>query len=298
VIEDGLVDDWPEDVLTAMRRFEQGDLVANPPFFYVASPRHAVWQFTRDVGDPDLADELLEVDPEDSPRYGMITTETCDLVEEDRRPRQPWFSVAPVYEIVDQLDENAKDLLDQDRVEYLRKLPTSAQTSGLWVVDCRIEMPLEKSWLVGKDPIQLFNDDASRSGIADFLAKRRKRPVLSDALHKSLITPVRRWVERLSVARRGVVLDGVAELRLIVAGSPMNPDGAGLILIAKGKEFPPATREDWERKWEGWRERTEQVGIALLATAFENYDSLSARQYRESFPISLEFATRQPEVAP
>lgn len=89
MINEGLTDEWPADVIAAVSAFQQGDLVEKPPLFYVGSGRFGVWGLTREWGDTTLTEELFELDPEFCPPYGMITTETGDLTEEDAAPRQP-----------------------------------------------------------------------------------------------------------------------------------------------------------------------------------------------------------------
>lgn len=147
---------WPAAVQEAVASFEQGALVEAPPFFYVGSAKYGIWRFTREIGDVDLPSELFELDPEEAPKYGMITTETCDLVEEAGRPRQPWISVAPVF-LLENLDGNSSSLLRKKRVAYMRQLTAPQFSDGTWVVDVRIEFPIEKSWLVGREPIQAFS---------------------------------------------------------------------------------------------------------------------------------------------
>lgn len=147
---------WPQAVQDAAAQFEQGAIVEQPPFFYVGSAEYGIWRLTRETGDPSLSSELFELDPLDSPPFGMITTETCDLVEEDGRPRQPWISVAPVYELAN-LDTNTLSLLANNRVAYMRRLTAERFSESTWVADVRIEFPVEKSWLVGKQPIPAFN---------------------------------------------------------------------------------------------------------------------------------------------
>jgi len=289
VIDDDLIEDWPPDVVIAVSDFEQANLVERPPFFYVASARYGLWRLTLEFGDPDLPDELFEVDSEFCAPFGMITTETCDLVEEDGRPKQPWFAVAPVYKLSDDIDPNVLDLLNEGRIGYLRRLTSEVLGDGIWVVDARIEFPIEKSWLVGKAPIRAHGMDGKPISVAEFLARRRDRPVLCSALHKELIRPMRRWIERLRPERRKEALDGVAEVRLALAGSPLDPDGAGLIVLGDKDPVPATVREQWDGKWDSWRQRLDSVNISLLANGYHTYDSLSARHYRESFEIPLEF---------
>jgi hypothetical protein len=290
VINEGLTDEWPPEVIAAASAFQQGDLVERPPLFYVGSGRYGVWRLTRELGDATLTDELFELDPDFCPPYGMITTETCDLTEEDGRPRQPWISIAPVYDATSIMDENMIDLLDRGRLAFLRRVTSEIMPEGVWVVDARIEMPFEKSWLVGRTPIRTCKDEIESGLLAGFLAGRRDRPVLSKALYTGLITPMRRWIENLSAARRAVALDGVSEVRLTIAGSPVDPDGVGLIVLSEKDPVSTPMIQAWDKKWDNWQQRLERESISLLGNAYKSYDSLSAREYRESIQIPLAIA--------
>lgn len=287
MINEGLPEEWPADVIAAVGAFQQGDLVERPPFFYVGSAKNGIWQLTRELGDPALGDELFELDPEVCPPYGMITTETCDLVEEDGIPRQAWCAVAPVYDASSDMGENEIDLLNRGRYAYLRKVESSDLPGGLWVVDARIEFPMEKSWLVGRRPIRTCQDEVESQSLAGWLAGRRDRPVLAKSLHRALITPMRRWIERMSITRRAAALEGLSEVRLTISGSPVDPDGVGLILVSENDSISEAMREAWETKWSNWHSRLDDVQISLIGNSYVTYDSLSARQYRESLQVPL-----------
>jgi len=282
---------WPADVQEAVGRFEQGDLVERPSFFYLASARYGIWRLTREIGDSEVDDEIFELDPTESPPYGMITTETCDLVEEDGEPRQPWLSIAPVYPL-EHVEANIADLLVNNRIAYMRRLTAPNFTSEMWVVDVRVEFPVEKSWLVGRSPIAAFADNSERASLAEFLAGRRRRPILSREVHSALLTHMRRWIEKLAKAGRlEEVLAGVAEVRLAVSGDPLRPDGVFLIVI--GHDAMPiaaAVQQKWDEKWLVWRDRLDLAGISLLATVFTNLDSLPASKYLSSYDVPLAFA--------
>jgi hypothetical protein len=280
---------WPVEVQEAVGQYEQGDLVEQPNFFYVGSAQYGIWRLTREAGDPALADELFELDPQEAPPFGMITTETCDLVEEDGIPRQPWVSVAPVYKL-DGLDPNKLSLLNNKRVAYMRVLTAPRFRDGVWVVDVRIEFPIEKSWLVGRDPIQAFQTTGEKLEIARFLSGRRDRPILSKNLYSTLIKQLRRWIERANEQRRERLLAGIVEVRVAVSGDPLNPDGASLIIIGDKEPVHESAKQAWDEKWENWKSTMESVDISLLANEYTTLDQISARKYNESFRIPLEFA--------
>lgn len=292
MIDQGLPPAWPAEVFAALGAFSQGDLVERPPFFYVASSRYGIWELTRDFGEVSLSDEIFELDSDFRPPYGLITTETCDLVEEDRKNfagQQPWFSVAPVYDLTGIIGPERLDLLDSGRLAFFRRIKGDPPGDGIWAVDARIECPIEKSWLVGRTPIQVLRTAEERSEIAEFLANRRNRPVLSSQLHSALIRSLRRWIERMKPERRSEVMAGIEEVRVIVAGDPLDPDGAGLIIVLTDEAKASIIRDVWDAKWEAFRAKCEEVGISLIPNAYETYDTLSARKYRQSFRVPLEF---------
>lgn len=280
---------WPQAVQDATAQFEQGDIVEQPPFFYVATAEYGIWRLTRETGDTSLSSELFELDPRDAPPMGMITTETCDLVEEDGQPRQPWISVAPVYELAN-LDTNNLSLLANNRVAYMRQLTATRFSGSMWVADVRIEFPIEKSWLVGKHPVQAFQTPEERADLAVFLSRRRDRPVLAGQLHRSLLTPMRRWIECKRPQQRGQILAEVAEVRVAISGNPLDPDGASLIVLGDKEHVPEAVRQAWDAKWSDWQAKMDEADMALLPHKYATLDSLSAREYLESYRVPLEFA--------
>ena len=97
MIDAGLPGEWSVAVREACSRFKQGHLVTRPPFFYGATAGYGIWDLTRDAGDAAQDHEVLQLDDDLAPNYGLITTQTCDIYEE-RKPRKPWVQVAPVYD--------------------------------------------------------------------------------------------------------------------------------------------------------------------------------------------------------
>jgi hypothetical protein len=288
VIDDLLPDEWPAEVLTAVAKFRQGHLIESPPLFFAGAARTGVTTLVAQHGDPEQDDEIFEL--EDRPRFGMITSETCDISEgESRTPKQPFVLVAPVYEITGRVDDDGLKNIEANRVGYFRKLTSPDIGEGNWVADLRIEMPLDKGFLAAREPLAGFQTEQEYLALADFLASRRDRPVLSNELHNALVKPLRRWIESLRPERRAAFLDGVSEVRMAIAGSRSNPDGASLILVAEKDPITDVVRDQWDIRWENLRGRMDAAGMALAAMGYETYDTLTARQYIESVPINLDF---------
>ncbi len=285
MIDDLLPDEWPPSVLEAVAKFRQGDVIESPPVIFVAAAAHGVTTLVQETGDPSLDDELFEL--EERPPFGMITTETCDISEgEASSPKQPFVLMAPVFNVGERVTPAVRANIETDRLGYVRRLTGAAFADGLWVADLRIELPLEKSMLVGREPISGFDTARERLALADFLAARRDRPVLSDGLHVALIRPLRRWLEQ-HAARREEMLADVVEVRVAIAGGREDPEGAGLLIVTDHDDLPEAAKELWEARWENLRGRMESAGMALAPTAYETLDSLSARNYIESVRVDL-----------
>jgi hypothetical protein len=287
VIQDWLPEAWPPEVLAAVANFRQGDLLVRPPVFYGAVPRYGVARLTTEQGDVDQADEIFEHG--DRPAYGMITTETCDISEgESQTPKQPFILISPVYDMSGRLTDDMRSNIQADRVGYLRRLTSEELPAGFWVADLRLEIPLEKSFLVDRAPLAGFTTETDRLALADFLAARRDRPVLSNELHAALVRPLRRWLEK-PVSRREQLLAGVAEVRLMISGPRSDPDGAGLIIISDREDVPQSVRDLWDARWENLRGRMDAAGMSLIGNGYETYDTLTARQYVESVSVDLTF---------
>jgi hypothetical protein len=288
VIDAGLPREWPEAVRDACRMFRQGHLIEHPPFLYVANPAHAVWELTRTTGDPGSTDDLLELEESERPPFGMIVTETCDLGEEDAKaPRIPWITISPVYDLAGVLTDAQVSNLRSNRVKYMRLLSGPLPT-GLWVADFRLEVPLEKSILVDRMPIEAFETEGEYADLARCLAGRRNRPVVSSAVNKALITHLRRWIEG-KPDRASTVLNGVVEVRVLFSGSSENPDAVALLVVGDREPIAKEVREMWEEKWTTWHTRLEAVAVPLLATTYTTLDECSARQYSASYPVDLSF---------
>jgi len=289
VIDDWLSEVWPTEVVEAMRRFSQGDLIEKPPFFFAGASKFAVTSFVRELGDPEEEDELFDLAMESRPPYGLITTETCDIAEgETDRPRQPFILIAPVYNLSGRIAAERERLITDNRVGYIRHLKGSALPSGLWVADLRIEIPVEKSLLVGRHALVVLDSEVERLELAGFLAARRDRPVLPEKVHVGVIRPLRRWVEGMNPAKRALLLDGV-EVRLAIAGPRHDPDGLGLMMVSDAASISTSARAVWDARYEHMKTKADATHLTLLAHEYTTLDDVSARRYLESVRIDLSF---------
>ncbi len=285
MIDEGLVHPWPKEVLDALERFEQGDLIADPPAFYAGDPRFQLWR-------PPGGEDVLE-DPEDDdgsgavhyafarpPEYGVITTQTCDLREQRERRLQPFFQVAPVYRA--QTPERDEDEPDEPEDTYRERLltrenifpiPSPSGDNALWIADLRIEFPLEKGILAHRDPIQVL-DESGRIRLAETLGARRARPALANEIHDitlKLISKKRSNNKRKSKA----VFSKVHKVCLAIErGGRMKPLAVRLIVVTDGEATTDVC--DWFAAWEDdAREPARECGITLHATGYRDATSFN-----------------------
>ena len=116
---------WPEAARAATADLRQGTLVPSPPFTYAASAEYPIHATTRAWAASSKADTgvVNVVSADGRPPYGLIVTQTCDLVEEGK-PKRPWVHIAPVYV----LSANAGDLT---RIQQGRGFDSLVPITGL-----------------------------------------------------------------------------------------------------------------------------------------------------------------------
>jgi hypothetical protein len=156
---------WPADVLESLRVWEQGDVVTAPPFFYFADPARPVWAATVAAAEMTSEPHVVVLDEETSPPYGLITTQSCDICEEDsKKPCRPWVQVAPIYDG----RSWAKKMREGRGPLFLLHIPGLGD-DRFWVADLRLEFPIEKGWLASQERLPGFTcehrpNPAARAG--------------------------------------------------------------------------------------------------------------------------------------
>lgn len=282
MIDDAAGTAWPEQVVAGVKPFLQGHLIQAPPFFYAADLRAPVWTLTRavaaEVAEPDRGEELLEL--EDRPPYGIITTQSCDLAEESATPRKPWITVAPVYQVAED-----SPILDRDEVY---RLDPVGLPDGIWVADLRIEMPVEKSILVGRTPLRAFPSEADEVAFGNYLARRRGRPALSSVFH-DVITEAMRDLRNESNARkkqRRRVRDRVYQVRLAIEdGTRLEPTAAKLWVVCAAE--PDEETTDWFGAWfDRARPIAQRAGLQLHPVGYMDARSADVLLYDELVEIA------------
>jgi hypothetical protein len=279
MIDSGLNYPWPREVTEAAAKFEQGDLIkASVRLFYQRNTEHPVWR-RKDVAAGSKGSEIAPFDP---PPYAIITAQSCDVAEEGQKePRWPWFQAAPVYRL-EGSPEEIKEALNQ--MHFYELTAPTLQGEGTWVADLRIELPVEKGELVGKEPIKGFGSEKEARAFGKYLGAVRERPAFADALIQALSTTFRktrsnnRNRKELWQDRRDEVLPGGIRLH-VQEGSNLDPRVVAISIWTLGP-ISDALRE-WFGFW--WDLANLEIeGIKLLPLTFEDATAADLRVYEKT----------------
>lgn len=230
---------WDGALTATLGSLHQGCLVADPPIAYYAVPERPLtqtttrWAATRETPGA--------VVPRNRPPWGIITTQTCDLVEEGT-PRRPWFSVAPVY--VYECDHGVASQISNGRFSYLFPVTTlGPDADGIWVADLRLEVPVEKSWLIGRTTRKAFRTEREFWRFSEHLGELRTRFAYPRDIEARFLQPCRQKLKVLS-ARHGDVF----EARFRVGKNSEDPQNVGLVLMFEA-DPPEGLREELDEWW-------------------------------------------------
>jgi hypothetical protein len=249
VIQEGLQEGWPRGITAAVDPFQQGHLIENPPIFYATDLRGPIWGPGRTIAEEASSEalgvEVVELDPEDGPPYGVITSQTCEIAEDRPEPLHPWIQVAPVY----RCDPGSK-LLERD---FVVRLDPPGLAGEVWVADLRLETPLEKSLLLGRKPIEAFGDQGGYEDFGNELGGRRGRPALGGAIYE-VFTATMLAVRNVNKTSKKTVKrfrDDIYKMKLgIEQGSRLEPQAARLYVVTRkepGEEMKKFFADWWDR---------------------------------------------------
>lgn len=287
--------DWPDGVIAGLRRFVQGDLVALPPMAYLADPQAPVWEESRRFAAEIAASgerpepEIVRFPDGLIPPYGMITTQTCDLVEEDADPPGwPWAQLVPVYDMDAALNSGEKKLLRQGRFRR-SLLHVPAVMAGFYVADFRISFPVEKGWLARQAKVDGFGSEDLRQRVGDRLALLSGRPAFAGSFVATIQGPLTAALRVLKQTDRQAFnrLDEAVPEVGVLMDSRLNPSSVQVVVICNAP-LENAEVEWWNAWWDGCRERAREVGITLQALDFKVLDeSYPAVEYRRLTHLPL-----------
>jgi hypothetical protein len=291
----GSAAEWPDGILAALRTFRQGDLVAVPPMAYLADPQAPVWaessRFAEEVAasGEQFEPEIIRFPESLTPPYGMITTQMCDLVEEDADPPGwPWAQLVPVYDMDQVFNSGQKKLLRQARFRR-SLLHVPAVTPGFYVADFRISFPVEKGWLARQPRIDGFGTEELRQRVGDRLALLSGRPAFAGSFVATIQNPLTAALRDLKRTDREAFerMDELVPEVGVQMDSRLNPSNVQVVVVSTAP-LDSTQSEWWNRWWDGCRQSAAAVGITLQALDFKVLDeNYSAAEYRRLTHLPL-----------
>jgi hypothetical protein len=262
---------------------------------YLADPQAPVWaessRFASEVaasGEP-FEPEILRFPEGLMPPYGMITTQTCDLVEEDAHPPGwPWVQLVPVYDMDEVLNSGEKKLLRQGRFRR-SLLHVPAVTPGFYVADFRISFPVEKGWLARQARIDGFGAEELRQRVGDRLALLSGRPAFAGSFVVTIQNPLTAALRELKRTDREAFdrMDELVPEVGVLVDSRLNPSDVQVVVVSK-EPLDSTQSEWWNTWWDGCRHLAAAAGITLQALDFKVLDeNFSAAEYRRLTHLPL-----------
>jgi hypothetical protein len=272
-------DGWNEELREVLASMHQGRLVADPPIAYYATQDHPLTHTTARWAERKSATAPGPVAPRNRPPWGIVTTQTCDLIEEGA-PKRPWFTVAPVY--VFRCAPGTKSQITQGRgFAYLFAVTMLGEApNGLWVADLRLEVPVEKGWLIGRRTQEAFATQREYFDFAERLAHLRSRFAYPRDLDTIFLRPCLELLKVLD-ERYGIRI----EPRYEAGKDREDPNTVRLVLIFE--EEPSAEiREDvlawWVESFAG-----EALPLHVAEPLLTRYADLDPRDYEMMKSFSL-----------
>lgn len=279
--------DWPQEVLQSLERFRQGDLVADPPFFYWADPRLAIWERTLAYTAGSAGPELVEAAPEQRPPYGVVTSQTCDIADESRR--RPWIQISPVFDLAQAINNGLKKELKNGRGP-LYWLHVPFDDDGFYVADFRIEMPIEKSWLANRAPIVGFPTEAERHEVGRRIAMNRTRPAFAqrfvDLVQQPLVGALK--LLKKNDATLFLALNEQVYEVAVLMDDHLDPSVVRVIVLSPGDvEVETAVHEWWESWWDETSAACTASGLQLQAFEVRSIKDVTVFDYRSMTRLPL-----------
>jgi hypothetical protein len=272
---------WPPDVLQALESFRQGHLIAAPPpFSYYGDPDNPLPPLAGGDESPRTAieDDSRDFDFVELPpfEFGVITTQTCDIAEEGT-PAQPFVQVAPVVT----LDDSGAAA-----PQYLAPLDPPDLPEGPYAADLRMEVPIEKTVLVGKRPIEGFPDEEGYLDFARRLGARRERPAVATELVDAVAKTLKRRKSNSAGVKR-LMRDEIHSVRLSIdEGTRLEPAIARVHFIGKGS-ISEQSREKLNSWWQEAYTEAEAAGIKLLPNEYHDGTRMDIDVLERTIKLSL-----------
>jgi len=270
--------DWPAGAREEIDRWRQGHIVEGVPLVVVGAADSAdpFWAAGVAAG-LEIAGIPVLAEPAGVLRRAMVVSQACELV----KLSFPVATVAPVYEASAVLTEPQQQTARAGMIWHLVHLTADWTAGGFWVADLRLELPVDKSFLLGRDPLEAFNNETDYTKLAERLAAIRQRAAVPLPTTDHVVTPLREHLAELRGSGH-TPLAGVREVR-VSSNHHTAPDSVTLFVVTE-----PGAVVDvglWTSAVEAIHEQATNAGIALVGPEIGSLWDMTAADYLTSQAI-------------
>lgn len=270
---------WPDGYWEHFNRFRQGHILEDVPLLYLGSVNQPLWAAEIETLRHGFSTGLHAVMEKGVPlRHAMVTTQGCDIVKHSHA----WISVAPVYDATAHFDRGALGHIKAGRILHLLPLtPPWGESEQKWVADLRIEIPIEKTVLLDRTPLEAYAQDSDYQRVPIRLAFLRQRAAVADLCLQRIAQPLFDWVRQRDQATQELMLASVDHIR-IWQDNHESPSQARLYVILKESAAVGHDLDLWDAAEAHVYEQSAGSGIVNLPIKTCTMSELTAAEYTAS----------------
>jgi hypothetical protein len=220
--------------------------------------------------------------------YGIITTQTCDITEEDSAtPRKPWVQVSPVYRY-EGPTEKEREAINRYAIPDLAHLTGKHFAEEFYVADLRLSIPLEKSLLVGRESISGFASEPDAMGFAEHCSAYLSRPALPGKVVRLVVRHINRYFEGKPALRTQIRNAGVDDVRLRLGGTEDVPIVQLMVILKEANLTDMSAASAAFEQWLNAAKQSAQSkneAITFIGTQFTTMRDASAEQFANSIRL-------------
>jgi hypothetical protein len=262
---------WPDGLFPHLDALRQGSVISGLALIFKSASHAPLWAGERE--EISFARGTVAAINDMSMDKAIIVTQSCDLMKSNN----PWVSLAPVYDASSRLDQQQQRFIGNGETELLMKLNADWCTPGFWIVDLRLEVPVEKSLLLGCESLPGFCDEAGYSLFAERLGDIRRRPALPNLVEDKFIKPFLSEIERMELVGE-MPREGVREFR-VSTDEVHGLFSVTLFVVSEKTPISDRVRDQVARAFNETRLMAESVNIEILGPEFMTLDEMTATEY-------------------
>lgn len=286
-------ENWAEEVHVGLRQFLQGDVIDGLPMFLWADSIHPIAQYGADT-DPE--GRVIEI-PRRS-HYGILLTQTCDIVQSAGKAKSSSVQLAPVLNAYDlDGDGSRSNALRDDEIRAI-KLGKNAHRFWLpnlgnpetdcWYVDLLFEVAVDKSWLSRCSPRRVFNTHEERQKFINNVAWIKGRPSIDGNFITKILSGIQESVRKIRKENREF-FDRMSNQIVEFTFWPDDPMAVSKFALSAlhVNSIDEDVRKWWVDQLANAEISAKSNGIDCLRSCLESSESLSTEDYRHSISLHL-----------